>query len=123
MMTRRPHRGTELRRLRAVRADIRVHRDPHPRLRIRVNASAGAGRMTAQAGLLLSWPPVSSDGRLLSLLGPPTVAENGAAAIAQQESSRAPRSHECFARKGIASSGMRGAIAMATKRNSAAARC
>ena len=36
----------------------------------------------AQAGLLLSWPPASSDGRLLSLVDPPTVAENGAAAIA-----------------------------------------
>ena len=39
-----------------------------------------------------------------------------ACAFAQQESSRAPRSHECFARKGIASSGMRGAIAIATTR-------
>ena len=44
MMTRRPHRGTELRRLRAVRADIRVHRDPHPRWRIRVAAHAGESR-------------------------------------------------------------------------------
>ena len=44
VMARRPHRGTELRRLRAVRADIRVHSDPHPRLCIRVEARAGDSR-------------------------------------------------------------------------------
>ena len=60
VMTRRPHRGGELRRLWPVRADIRVHRDPHPRSGIRVKPSVRVDPSAALPFCIIARPATGS---------------------------------------------------------------